>query len=235
MNFVYTLSDRCNMVKQAVKSLKSLRAFVKKDDINVFFTPPRKEKSLQKLSKYCNVLEAPNITKPFVFDPGRGLGYYGEKVHLCEVESPEVIFLDCDTIVKKNIFELLDGEFDFSARLGDNTAINWDVWSAFCREHGKTPRPVFNAGFMIFKNCLHHKIRKEWFEFINGDIPKIHPTTFTKEQYALVLALDGYKIRQMDASQHAFGWMNETNVDTYVLHGYQRTLSRRLMGRLRSF
>ena len=70
-------------------------------------------------------------------------------------------------------------------------------------------------------------------EFINEDIPRVHPQTYTEEQYALVLALDGYKIKQMDESQHAFAWKNETEVDTYVLHGYQRTLKLRIMGKLK--
>jgi hypothetical protein len=233
MSVVYTLSDRGNMAKQIVKSLKSLSSFVEKRDITIFLTPPRKKSTARELSKYGNVIEAPDITKPFVFSPARGLGYYGEKVHLCEIESPEVIFLDCDTVVKKNIYDLLEGDYDFSARLGDNTSLNWDVWKEYCSKHGKTPNPFFNAGFMIFKNGLHHKIQQEWLKFINEDIPKIHPQTYTKEQYALVLALDGYKIKHMDKSQHAFAWKDETEVDTYVLHGYRRSLKRRIMGKLR--
>lgn len=228
VSVVYTLSDRGSMVKQAVKSLESLRPFVRKEDITIFLTPPKKTRSLLTLSKYGNVVEAPNITKPFVFSLDRGLGYYGEKIHLCEIESPNVIFLDCDTIVKKNICELVEGEFDFSARLGNNATLNWDLWREYCSKHCKVASPIFNAGFMIFKNYLHHKIKKEWLEFINGDIPKVHSATYTKEQYALVLALDGYKIKRMNKFQHAFAWRNEMDVDTYVLHGYPRTITRRV-------
>jgi hypothetical protein len=53
---------------------------------------------------------------------------------------------------------------------------------------------MFNAGFMIFKNYLLHKIKKEWLKFINGDLPKLHPTYYMKEQYALSLALGKCKI-----------------------------------------
>jgi hypothetical protein len=81
-------------------------------------TPPRKKTTARELSKYGNVIEARNITRPFVFDPARGLGYHDEKIHLCEVDTPEVIFLDCDTIINKNIYDLLKGDFDFCGRLG---------------------------------------------------------------------------------------------------------------------
>lgn len=92
MSIVYTLSDRGRLVKEVIRSLKSLCPFAKRKDITIFLTPPRKKNTARELSKYGNVIEAPNITKPFVFDPARGLGYYGEKIHLCEVDTPELSF-----------------------------------------------------------------------------------------------------------------------------------------------
>jgi len=68
-----------------------------------------------KLSEVAIVKEVDNITKPFAVDPNKGKHHYGEKVHLCDVDSEAVIFLDADTFVRKDITTLLEGSFDFSA------------------------------------------------------------------------------------------------------------------------
>lgn len=219
------------MVRQIQKSLKSLCSFVDKQKIFIFYTPPRSKRTERKLEKYANIIEAENTTTPFIFDRVIGLGNYGEKIHLCEMETSSVIFLDCDTIVKKDVTELLPGDFDFSGRPGCDRETDWPLWKSYCLQHNKPVRSVFNTGFMIFKNGLHHKIKEEWKKFIDADIPKIHPYSYVKEESALSLVLPD-SIKFMTEKEHAFGWQGESKTDTYVLHGYARTRLRRLRTRL---
>jgi len=220
------------MPKQIQKSLKSLSSFVSKQNIFIFYTPPRTRKTERKLEKYATIIKAKNITPPFIFDSVIGLGNYGEKIHLCEMDTSSVIFLDCDTIIKKDITELLQGNFNFSGRMGRNREIDWNVWKSYCKKNNKPMRGIFNTGFMIFKNYLHHKIKEEWKKFIEADIPRIHPYTYTKEEYALSLVLPHENIKFMTEKEHAFAWQGEIKTDTFVLHGYPKTRLRRLRSRL---
>jgi len=116
VNYVYTVSDRAFLVSEACRSIKSLRKYVDRNGVTVFLTPPRSASARARLSELAIVKEVDNLTKPFVFKKERGLARYGEKVHLCDVNSPNVIFLDADIIVKKDLTPLLNGDFDFSAR-----------------------------------------------------------------------------------------------------------------------
>ena len=220
------------MPKQILKSLRSLSSFVDKQKIFVFYTPPRTQKTERKLKHYATIIKAENTTKPFIFDPVIGLGNYGEKIHLCEMHASSVIFLDCDTIIKKDVTELLEGRFDFSGRMGRNKEIDWELWKSYCAQHKKPMRGIFNTGFMIFKNYLHRKIRKEWMRFIEADIPRIHPYTYTKEEYALSLALPLKNVRFMTEREHFMAWQDKTAIDPYVIHGYPRTRVRRLRTRI---
>lgn len=166
-----------------------------------------------------------NISKPFVFVKGHGLGRYGEKCHLCDVPSSIVAFLDADTIIEKDLSPLFEGDFDFSARMHFPTrksAVGWldeKMWVDTFRKMKKEPVPMPNAGFMIFKNYCHRKIKEEWLKYVNdNDLPNPCIKNNPKEQTALALALSGKKIRWMTAKEHAFSWLGEDKIDAYVHH-----------------
>ena len=218
---VYTVSDKGTMIEDVVKSIRTVRRFIEKEHIIVFYTPPRSENNFQKLAELATVIKAKNITKPFVFQKKRGFSRYGEKIHVCDVECPNVIFLDADTIVKKDISMLLEGDFDFSARSGSgNVDLNKSIWTEMFQKVGKQPILMPNTGFMIFKNYCHRQIKKEWLEYINDpSLPNPHPYSTLKEQYALALAVSGKKIKWMTHKEHAFVWKNEYYRDAYVIHG----------------
>ena len=223
---VYTVSDKGSMVKETLNSIRTVRRFVEKENVIVFYTPPRSEVNLNKLSDLAVVVKKDNITKPFYFERNR-FGRYGEKIHLCDVDCPTVIFLDGDTIVKKDIRELLRDEYDFSARVG--TAyhdFNQYIWMNMFKRIKKEPIPMPNTGFMIFKDYTHKEIRDEWLRYINNPhLPNPHPECYLKEQYALALAISGKKIKWMSEKEHLFGWTSERDetIDSYVIHlGHNR-------------
>lgn len=162
-----------------------------------------------------------------MFTQDRGFGSYGEEWHLCNVSSSTVVFLDADTIVKKDLVPLFEGYFDFSARRQFPTAenapreIDDNIWFEIFRSNGKRPVPMPNAGFMIFKNFCHHRSKEKWLRYINDDkLPNACLHSNPKEQTVLTLALDGAKIRWLTVKEHAFRWLNEQKTDTYVLHGF---------------
>lgn len=160
IKYVYSISDNAALIPNVIHSIKSPRRYVDKEDIVVFFTPPRSKISCARLSKLAVVKEVDNVTKPFIFAKHHGYGRYGEKIHLCDVPSSIIVFLDADTIVKKDLLPLLKGDFDFSARKHFPTAksaagwIDWRKWLEIFMNFRKTPIPMPNAGFMIFKKLL---------------------------------------------------------------------------------
>ncbi|GAI54364.1 unnamed protein product, partial [marine sediment metagenome] len=93
MKVAYSASDIWGMVDQTVPSIKSVRKFFQRDEVVVFYTPPRSEKNRERLSALAEVREVENLTDPF--DPWRKgrMSRYGEKVHLCSLDDEEVFFL----------------------------------------------------------------------------------------------------------------------------------------------
>ena len=212
------------MIPDVIRSIRSLRKYVDKKDIVVFFTPPRSKLSCALLARLVLVKEVDNLSKPFVFVKEHGPGRYGEKCHLSDLSTSTVVFLDADTIVKKDLSPLLE-ELVFAARRHYPTrasATGWideKIWLGIFRGLGKKPVAMPNAGFMIFKNYCHHRIKDEWLRYINDDnLPNACLHDNPKEQTALALALSGQKIRWLTAKEHAFGWLGEEKIDTYVLH-----------------
>lgn len=225
VKYVYTISDTGTMIPDVIRSIRSLRKYVDKKDILVFFTPPTSKLGYARVSKLASVKMVENKTKPFVYIKERGLGRYGEKCHICDVPSSTVVFLDADTLIRKDLTPLLNGDFDFSARLffpsniSEKGWINTECWLDLFTSMGKKHVPMPDGGFMIFKNFSHHKIKEEWIKFINTDNLS-NACTFgdPKELTALALALSGMKIRWLTVKEHAFSWLGEKNVETYVLH-----------------
>ena len=165
VKYVYSVSDIYNLVPNAISSIRSLRRFVEKENILVFFTPPRTELSAALLSRLAIVKKVGNISKPFEFIKGTGARRFGEKCHLCDVDFSTVVFLDDDVIVRKDLAPLIKGDFDFSARQHYPTksrlaeGIDSEKWLHLFKEKEVTAMP--NAGFMIFKNYTRMKIKND--------------------------------------------------------------------------
>jgi len=216
---VYTLSDKGNMVKDILSSLKTASKYEEKEDIIVFHTPPIKQETVRKLSRYATVIQTSNVTEPFTFVGHRGPGQYGEKVQLCYVDRENVLFLDCDTEIRKDPIELLEGDFDFAGRVSPMGYFDIRNWCKLFRDYGREPIGMFNTGFIIFKNYAHHKIGDKWMFYLNEDLPQLHPYSYHKDQYALSLAVSDLKIRYLRSSEHAFRWLDEEHIETVVMHG----------------
>jgi hypothetical protein len=156
----YSVCDKGRMADELVSSLKSMNRFINRDNIVVFYTPPCSQHNYNIFNKYAIVKKEDNLTQPFKYMTGRPASRYGEIIgHLGDISSPNVFILDCDTIVKKDIRELLDGDFDVAYRVATAWKnIDKQKWNSLFKEYNKTPIPVPNKGFMVFKNNTHKKI-----------------------------------------------------------------------------
>lgn len=217
----YSVSDKGKMAEELIHSLKSINPFINRDNVIIFYTPPYSQHNYNIFNKYAIVKRVDNVTLPFKYMSGTSPSRYGEIMgHLGKISSPNVFILDCDTIIKKNLQDLLEGNFDVAYRVSSSwNNVYKQKWEKLFTEHDKTSIPVPNKGFIVFKNNTHKKISKDFMEYIKKDLPHVSPYTYQKDQYAIALALSDYKIRLWDKHTHAFEWLSENNIDTYVLHG----------------
>lgn len=204
---VYSVSNKSHLIEETLKSIETLSRFVDEKDIIVFYTPPRSEETIKKLLDVAEVMLVKNISKPYAIkkNPVR----CGEKCHIGDLPYREVIFLDSDTTVNRNILELVDkGDYDFSARIcWGYHLIDTKIWESMFIKRGKNPIPMVQGGFLIFKNFCHRDIASEWLGYINDpNFPEVNPCVsgqfLMKDQYALSLSVSGKRIRWMSKTEH---------------------------------
>jgi len=219
------------MIPELIKSLRGLFRFADRDEITVVLTPPYPTKKgyLKELHQYAQILRKENTTSPLQPRPGKS-GSYGEKiVAVLNAEARDVIFLDCDTRVIKDPKELLHGDYDFSARVaGGFPDLDINTWTQMFLDRGKTPIPMINAGFMIFRGGSNREIMKEAITYYEEPkLPRCHHYHYHKDQYAISLAASSHRIRWMSREEHAYRWKNE-RPNTVILHGERRPILKQL-------
>lgn len=217
--FVYTLSSRKLMVEQAIKSVKTLKNYASAEKINVFYTPPYDEHDEEELEKLgVNLIKKENQTESFNINTGDEEGHYGEKTNLCNIESENVVFLDCDTLVLGNIWNVIEGDFDFKARPGD-AGVHEQKWrQMFEREGEEYMEWMPNAGFLVFKNGVHREIGEKWLEYTNKDLKYERKDMNHQEQYALALSISKYDTEKMTEDEHVMEWADKTNATGTIYH-----------------
>ena len=230
----YCVCDKEKMPEELVSSLESIKRFIDRKNIVVFYTPPKSQKNYDIFNKYAVVKEVDNVTPPFKYLKKRPPSRFGEIIgHFDKISSPNLFILDCDTIIKKDITEMLEDDYDVAFRPDTMWEfVDKQKWENIFVEYNKKPIPIPNKGFMIFKNNTHKKIKNDCMKYLNSDIPEIWQNSYQKDQYALALALSDYKVKLLDKTGHAYHWMSEYNVDSYILHGRPRN---RLLRELQTF
>jgi len=223
---VYTLSDNRAFRLQIFKSLLSLSKFIDKDNIILIVNPPS-SKIEKSYGKYATIYDGNEFYKNL------NLPNYKFKIEITDIKSRNLIFLDCDTLVMRDIRELLDGDYDFFAREEPCRSVNgqmkptWDedIWKYNLKEFEKnTDALPYNDGFMIFKNNLHNKIKDEYLKFylMYNKKQLKSPNTVDDMHYnefALSMAVANYHCRNMNEEHHWYGWRNETpRIKPYVIH-----------------
>jgi hypothetical protein len=203
-------------------SINTLSNHVNKDNIIVFFTPPREENQVEALQSLgIDVRTVENSTDSFrVFDTKQER-HYGEKTWISTVEDDTVVFLDCDTLVFGDITEVIEGDFQFKARRGEDAEQlrkqkEWEKMFERFNEQYIDWMP--NTGFLIFKQGTHKQIGDKWRKYINKDFEFNHGNMNLKEQYTLSLVIGSLDVEKMGIETHAMLWRDEFVSDGVVYH-----------------
>lgn len=219
--FAYTLSSRKGMVQQCLRSIATLKQHVESDQIKIFYTPPYDEKDEQALEATgAEIIKKENQTEAFNVSRSLPESHYGEKINLCNIDSENVVFLDCDTIVGNDIWEVLEGDFEFKARpeVYFTKEEDEDWYELFEERDEEFHSWMPNAGFLIFKNGFHKEIKDKWMKYTKEDLDFQIGKVQHDEQYALALAVSGEDIEEMDEKDHVFEYRGEKTADAYVYH-----------------
>jgi len=212
MKIVYTASDKPLLKKCLYHSIKSLASFVDANDIIIISTPP-----------HINDLEISGIIKQ------RNLYQdypYADKIYVGLVDDDEVIYLDCDTRINKNIINLLNYNFDVSCRRGSNSDrfTSTRKYTHLLSYLNLSYVPMYNTGFIIFKNKTHKKIMDKWIKNLELLRTKQWDLDFeyVYEQFAFSIATKqlNLNVREMDSTEHFFMWSDNLKdmSNAYVIH-----------------
>lgn len=215
--FVYTLSSRNKMVQQALRSISTLKHYVNPEKIKIFYTPPynkEDEKALEQTG--AEIIKKENSTEAFSVSLSQPERHYGEKINLCTLDEEKVVFLDCDTVIGKDIWTVLEGEFDFKARPGKIQ--NEEKWrETFEKFDEEFLDWMPNAGFLVFKNNTHKEIEGKWRRYIDTNLD-LKGRNNMHEQYALALAVSDRKCEKMTEKEHVMEWLDEKEPNGILYH-----------------
>lgn len=218
--YVYSLSSYDKIVRDAIRSVRSLLSTTDPDpsSVHIYFTPPIEEKHTS-LFEHLGVTvheRDPAFPGGFRTRLGSPKAGYAEKWWLTECEADTAVFLDCDTIILGDLKEVIKGDYELKARRID--ASDPQRYRQLFMSVDREPQEWYpNTGFLVFKNGLHRQIRNEWRKFIESEIP-YYSEGFTKEQYALALATTDRAFEPMTPEEHVMEWLNETTTEGYVHH-----------------
>lgn len=218
--FVYTLSSRKKMAQQALRSIATLKHYVEEEKIKIFYTPPYSEEDEDALKATgAELIKKENQTEAFNVSRSLPESHYGEKINLCSIDAENVVFLDCDTIIGNNIWEVLEGDFEFKARPSEEIDSDNREWQALFGRNNEEYLPWMpNAGFLVFKNGFHREIKNKWVKYVNKDLDFQVDKVSHDEQYALALAVSGADIEEMNPKEHVFEYLGEKTANAYVYH-----------------
>lgn len=145
---------------------------------------------------------------------------YSNKLYVCEVDSPNVMFLDVDGCIHKDPRLLLEEDFDFAGKISPwNNSLNPDwkipIWNeSFEVLDLGDVIPCMTSACMIFKNWTHKKIRDTWFDFqlkhLKHEVPLPYGDgLFGSEQHTITWAVCKHcsrdKIKFLTGGEYAIG------------------------------
>lgn len=237
----------CNCIDKWMRdgllnSIISARRFVSKEDIVVIFHPPLMD--LDEIESmflpYCDLRFIDDIlTTPFAIHPSRGKGserWYGEKLRIKDFEDENMLFLDCDTIVRHHPKKLFEGDFEFGGCAMDLLPQHWQSRTNVrirTKRIFKIPYELthcWEGSCLIFKKHTHTKIGNEWLRVLEEDRYLLDlcqsPNRKTYEQSALipVVARNNLKTKILKMNKEIFFRCSYVDVDSMngdviIVHG----------------
>jgi len=222
--FFYTLSDAHGLPPLLDDSLKSIDKYVNKEDIYILYTPPLSNAHIKTLRSQDYTVQIKHVTPPWRFSC---------KNLLCDHETENLVFLDCDLLFYKDITELWKQmekeDYLFAGR--PDTAythhlFQHNLWEETCKQLNVRVLPEINTGFMMFREDTHKKIKRDWNNYLEAYLSRKLSSPIgrrTINQLALTLAISKNvpleRIWLLDDRHHIFEWSEKgKGRDTYVFH-----------------
>lgn len=234
---VYVFNGYQWLWRQLMLSIETLRQFVK-DNIVVFYGPPRYEEHIKWLESRCDLrlvetpLNEPGFVKTRKYAKDR---FYGlpMKFHAYEVETPQMIHLDCDTTIHGNPLEVLRWkEFDIAVAKWQSRNTD-QIMRSNLERLGLPHWPLMMDGFVVCRNNAHNKFlpiyRDYMIRVLNGEITPHDNMHMCVHSYNLALGQmrkNGYKIVQMPLGWHSYTYTK------YVHHLENRHFAKALEPRI---
>jgi len=198
----HTFSDFFIMPRSLFVAAKSERRFLPRNKITAFYTPPRSDEIYESINKLITVKKVPNITDPFSTG-GAWHSHYGEKIHASKLNSPNILFMDCDVLVVHNPEPIWDIDFDLAVapvtpamREHMKSSDFTKRWNKFFESHGKKPRKHFECPIMFFKDNILKEIEDEYITLMAEKIEPVLPF-FDKEQMVIALLMSDKKVEYL--------------------------------------
>lgn len=129
-------------------SLHTVKQYFSKEDIIVFFTPPFNDDYEQQIARYATVIKKDHYPIPHpTYDPNDPTPpYYWDKFYFTEVDCDNLIFMDNDTELQRDIRTYFDPQ-DFTKRKEEIAK------HAITEQVGKTAQMVDpNFDILVFGN-----------------------------------------------------------------------------------
>lgn len=218
MHIVYTCSpDRKLQLLTSMRSLfSSGTAF---DRITIISVDGELVLPKEYVSEKITIKKVPNIGPDF---------WMLNKIHLCDIQDPEILHIDIDTIILKPLNSIgLNVAGDMVGRT--TTAYeqpNWPepAWKTYLAKFGaKTYFPYLNNGLVLFRNGAHQGLAKPWQEITRkllagSDFP-LHSRTHSNQlAFSLAAGARGISYGLLSSKDHAYGWDNDPFEDVVVYH-----------------
>jgi len=206
---VYTISNNEKMLEELKYSILSARRWLNKEDIVVIFTPPYDNNSIKDIERIATVfIKDNNIASSFSIhplSPNPIIKPYGDKIYIKDINCPNILFLDCDTIIYNNPDRLFEGDFDFGGIATDTIQEQWQYKSNSLQKLKRvyklynTDCHLWDGGTLIFKNFSHQKIASDWLDIYENERNlmdySLRPNRKTYDQTSLTIAIYKHKLK----------------------------------------
>jgi len=219
VTLTYTFSDVMKLPDELYWSLKSASRFFTKNEIVVYYTPPRSEETLKRIEHYCTVKLVPNISRTYKWLWMTHRCY--EKTWIKLTDDEEVLFLDCDTLVLRNPKELFLKDFEVGVRKM-MPYFDWKNWKKILDNKSLPFVWMPLCAVILFKHYMHKDICEEWLKYKDYEVPlqvHLNPRASRRADfYGLAFAIARKRILWLTKNEVVRPADKEYPKNAYVYH-----------------
>lgn len=201
----HTFCDLWTLPDCLKSAILSERRFLPKEKINAFYNPPRSQEIYDIINPIANVIEAPLITRPHSTLEGGLYQYYGEKIHYSSLNSPNILYMDCDTLTIHNPEIVFDDDFDIAVPTPSPTMqmilkdpVSQKRWEKLFKRYDKKVGKWLCAPVAFLKDNIAKEIRDEYLFYMEEDLSLTH-NFYNKDEICLSLVMADKKCKYLSS------------------------------------